>query len=129
MSKWKFVARTKEASEQLAFLLENSKTEVEVRRLLRLLANEDDPRKPSHKDLNVVRTRHEAPKWYRLKISSGNVRIAFRLQQSKGRKSITYDVDENIWSDRENLIDIVKAGYRTPTFYVELRRLYHKIEK
>jgi hypothetical protein len=126
MPNWKIVAISSKANDELAFLLQNAVVRQEVLRILLILASEADPRNPEHPDLVVERLTIHAPKWYRLKIASLNIRIVFRLLQIRDKRVIEYDFREQPWDDCENLLDITKAGYRDDDFYIDVQRRWRK---
>ena len=129
MSKWALVYRTTEAAEQAALLFKDADVQAESRRLLKLLAQEDNPGHPVNPELDVKYLEHDARNWYRLKIKQHNIRIVFTLLYSKGEQAIEYIYGETIFDDSENLIGINKIGKRTDKFYVETRRLWRKFHK
>lgn len=131
MSKWEIIIATKKADEELVFLFEKAEIKKRVQRLLRKLANEDDPRKPTDADLttdaiNVRRLKDDAPTWYRLKIGDLNVRVIFMLVQVRGEKVAEYEIDELVWNDCKNVIGIIQAGYRNKNTYRETRQRWRR---
>ena len=128
--KWKIVVRDREADEELASFLSAPGGKY-LKRVLWLLANESDPRNPQHSELNtpetnVTRIKDQAPTWYRLKVGVLNVRIVFRLLQDRATKLMEYQVEENIWDDCDNMIDVRQVGHRTNAFYAETRRRWRR---
>jgi hypothetical protein len=122
--------RDKEADEELASFLAAPGGKY-LKRVLWLLTMENDPRNPKHSELNtaetnVVRIKDQAPTWFRLKVGIINIRIVFRLLQDRGSKLTEYQVEESIWDDCDNLIDVRQVGHRTSTFYAETRRRWRR---
>lgn len=131
MSKWTLIIGSKKADDELVFLFEKADVKRRVLRLLKKLADEDDPRRPIDNDLvsdlvNVKRLRNDAPNWYRLKIGDLNIRIIFVLVPVRGEQIDEYDIDELVWDDCENVISIVHASYRNKNTYRETRRRWRR---
>lgn len=126
MSRWKIRHLLDEATIEIAFLFQNLEVEAEVKRILRLLIQQPDPRHPpTSSDLLVSELDHDAPGWFRVKVPRYGIRIVYRLIIVRESKMIEVKRLETIPDDAdEYYIDIVQAGYRKDVYGNELRRRY-----
>jgi hypothetical protein len=74
--KWRVVHSSQEASDELVSLFENEEVKREIALLLKMLSEEDDPRTPENdRILKVAEIEHDAPGWFRLKVTRFNIHI------------------------------------------------------
>jgi hypothetical protein len=119
----------KEATQELIAYFSDDSVKMEIKRILKILAAQDDPRKPSKSaGLIVDRIEYDAPGWFRVKVSRYAIRIIFRLLIIRDEKVIELPPDENVLDDDECYIDITRIG-RHPTVYGKgLRKRYKNIK-
>jgi len=105
-----FVTRLEEdAASEVAFLFQNDNVKDEVERILKLLASQDDPRKPSDSSgLIVDGIENDAPGWFRVKVPRYGIRIIFRVLVIRGRHTIDLGSGE-LEADDRGTIDIIQA--------------------
>jgi hypothetical protein len=127
--KYRISRLDKEASEELAFLFTDLDIEAEIRRLLKILADEADPRRPASPHVDVKHLDREAEHWYRLTIGRYGLRLIFRLLFTEGEIVYQYRHGEAIQPERENYIDIVRAGPRATVYGKGLRERHKKLGK
>jgi hypothetical protein len=86
MSQWKVATPIiPKAAQEVAFLFENAEVKAEIRRILALLASQEDPRKPTpDAELIVEHLDIHTPGWYRVKVMKYWIRVAFRLLVVRG---------------------------------------------
>jgi hypothetical protein len=126
--KWIVVVIEDEAKASLAELFVNPDVQSEIKRLLKLLAEQDDPRYPKTINLMVDRIQHDAPYWWRIKVPRYAIRIIFRLRVVYQDKPILIRGDEAINTDENRYIEIMYASYRGSAYGKTLRRLFPKYE-
>jgi hypothetical protein len=129
MAKWLFITHLDdEATQEVASLFAESEDVAdEVRRILFMLADEDDPRRPRKHPLIVGAMKHEAPGWFRVKVGRYAMRIVFRLAVFEGARLLEVRGFEPIEPHAVGVIDITRAG-RHPTVYGKgLRGRYRKL--
>jgi hypothetical protein len=124
--RWKIRITTAEATTEVAFLFQNEDVEQEVRRILRLLAEQADPRQPSPSaGLIVDELAYDTPGWFRVKVPRYGIRLIFRLIVVKGEAWIEVKRMDPVPDDQEEYyLEIMQAGYRKDVYGEELRRRY-----
>ncbi len=128
-ARWYVTHLDSEAAQEVASLFEEGENvEHEVKRLLRLLANEEDPRSPKNKtELDVREVEHDAPGWYRLAIHRYAIRVVFRLIVVRRGRGIDLGNQALLEGDR-GAIDIARAKHRSDNPYGrELRQRYKRL--
>jgi hypothetical protein len=128
-ARWYVTTLDSEAAQEVAFLFrEGEHVEQEIKRLLRLLANEEDPRHPKNKtELDVQEVEYDAPGWYRIAIHRYAIRIIFRLIVVRRGRRIDLGKEE-IRENDQGAIDITRAKHRTDHPYGrELRKRYKRL--
>lgn len=66
---WKIRYILKDATTEVAFLYQNEDVKKEVKHILKILSEQDDPRQPSvSSGLIVDEVEFDAPSWFRVKI-------------------------------------------------------------
>lgn len=129
MPKWKIQHVDEEATQEIAAYFTDEDVKFEIKRILRLLAWQDDPRNPAASaSLIVDRIEYDAPTWFRAKVPRYAIRIIFRLLVIRDETVIELPPDENPIEGDECYIDITRIG-RHPTVYRKgLRERYRKME-
>ncbi|MEO8607227.1 MAG: hypothetical protein ABI690_05065 [Chloroflexota bacterium] len=128
MAKWKIQHTDDEATQEILTFFAQENVKDEIKRILKILASQDDPRRPvKQSGLIVNRIEHDAPTWYRVKVPRYAIRIIFRLLIVRNGAVIELAVDETTANEDECYIDITRMG-RHPTVYGKaLRERYKKI--
>jgi hypothetical protein len=129
MSKWRLRFASDEAADEAASLFENAEVKAECLRLLKLLAEENNPAKPQNSELNVRHLEHDAPNWYRLRIDRYKIRIIFSLIFGENEQIIEYIYGEAIFDDAENYLRLQLLAYRSKYTYIEARRRWRKAHR
>lgn len=128
MARWQVRAIREDANRELVILLEHEEWRKEIRRILRLLSEQADPRSPNEESgLIVDEVMYDAPNWYRVKVPRYGMRIIFRLlivsdippQPFELQASQT--VPDNV---TQYYIDLIQIGFRKDAYGEELRRRY-----
>ena len=129
MSAWRITTIDREASQEVAFLFQKEEVKAEIKRILKLLASQVDPRKPSKSaGLMVNRMEHDAPQWFRVKVPRYAIRIVFRLMVARNELAIEISATEPISEkDTERYIDITHAAYRKEAYGERLRQRYKRM--
>lgn len=127
--KWKLRHIAEEATIEVAFLFQNPDVEVEIKRILKILMTQDDPRQPDPiSGLDVSELVDDAPGWFRVKVPRYGIRIVFRLMVVRGERGIELKRLQRVPENFENYyIDITQAGYRKNVYGEELRRRYRRL--
>lgn len=100
----------------------------QVEETMKLLAQEEDPRKPNNRRLNVVPLEATDKYWFRVRSLDNKLRILFRILRKRGE--IIYVVDA--YAERPSAtgaLQILKACPRNGATYKGLRELFRKVEK
>jgi hypothetical protein len=125
---WQISIVTEEATTEIAFLFQDEDIKAEILRILRVLADEVDPRNPhADKGLLVAELEFDSPDWFHVKVPRYGIRIIFRLlifideqlMELKSNQSLPTKVEEAF-------LEIMQAGYRKDVYGEELRRRYRK---
>lgn len=129
MPRWKIQHLDAEATQEVVFYFENEDVRAEIKRILRILAAQNDPRKPAKSSgLIVDRIEHDAPTWFRVKVPRYALRIVFRLLVVRDEKVIELPIDETAGEGEECYLDITCIG-RHPTVYGKgLRERYKRVK-
>jgi hypothetical protein len=128
-ARWYVTTLDSEAAQEVASLfIEGDHIEHEVKRILRIVADEEDPRDPQNKtELDVQEVEHDAPGWYRIAIHRYAIRIIFRLIVVRRGRRIDLGKEEQLEDDR-GAIDITRAKHRADNPYGrELRKRYKRL--
>jgi len=128
MRKWKISTLDREAAQEVASYFADEDVKAEIRRILNLLASQDDPRNPAKgSGLIVNHIEFDAPGWFRVKVPRYALRIIFRLLTVDDEKILEVATDELPPAETERYIDITRAG-RHPTVYGKgLRERFKKL--
>jgi hypothetical protein len=125
--KWIVTKLNDEAAKEVASLFENEDVRADVERILKLLAQQDDPRLPDPTAyLIVAPVRHEAPTWYRVKVPRYAIRNVFRLLAVKDGHVMDITTDDALDKYEERYIDIMQATFRSAAYGAALRRRYRR---
>jgi hypothetical protein len=133
MKKWQIKALDQEAARGVASLYNDEKGEYdedrrsEVKRILDILASQDDPRKPLHTSGLIVGPIHSAPGWYKVKIARYAARVVFRLLVIRNERIIQLREPELPYEDETGYIDLVRAGRHPDVYGKGLRDRYKKL--
>lgn len=125
--KWEIAYRDKETRTKLVSLLLDETIGAAVKRALRLLIEEDDPRHPTNDELDVIHLADDAPNWFRLKLVDKpelNHRLFFRMIWLDGKKPVEYAVDQLFYEDADNYIEYLDHEMRGDDTYSSLRKFY-----
>lgn len=128
MRKWR-VEYTKGAGADLGrFIEQYPLIWEEIKRIISLLAKEDDPRHPQDTELNVVMIEYDAPGWWRVYIGKPGpqwVRLIFTLLGSRNTDKIEIGqrdlVDE---FEDPKIIQITDVSFRKDAYGKRLRDRY-----
>jgi hypothetical protein len=128
VAKWRLQHLDAEATQELRTYFADDDVQAEIKRILKILTDQDDPRKPSKSSgLIVDRIEFDAPNWFRVKVPRYALRIIFRLLVVRDDKVVELYPDELSSDDEERYIDITRIG-RHPTIYGKgLRERYKKL--
>ncbi len=129
MKKWKIQHLDPEATKEVAFYFEDEDVQHEIKRILKLLASQKDPRKPDQgAGLIVDRIEHDAPTWFRVKVPRYALRIIFRLYVVRDEQVIELPFDELPNEGEERYIDITRIGRHPIIYGKELRQRYKRMK-
>lgn len=129
MSIWRISTLNDEAAQELIELFSNQDVRDETKRILKILASQSDPRKPSKSaGLIVNEIEHDAPGWFRVKVPRYAVRIVFRLLIVQEEKIIELALDELASENDERYIDITQAGRHPDIYGKRLRDRYKRMK-
>ena len=125
MTNWK-VIYTREAGLDLGFFIEKyPKIWEEIRRVMKLLAQEDDPRHPKNPALKVARIEHDAPDWWRIYVGEPGpfwVRVVFTLIGTRSGEEIEIGLREQVAEfEAPYFIEITDAVFREKAYGKRLR--------
>ncbi len=128
MAKWKVTYIDEGAARELMAFFENEDVGAEIKRIIKILASQSDPRRPSKSaGLIVDAIEHDAPGWFRVKVPRYALRIIFRLLVVRQEQIIEIKTDELVDETEERYIDITRVG-RHPTVYGKnLRERYKQL--
>jgi hypothetical protein len=123
---WKIRHLFDEATIEIMFLFQSADVQAEIKRILRLLVQQPDPRRPPlSSELIVDELDQDAPGWFRVKVLRYGIRIVFRLVIVRQGRMVELGRLEPVPNDAdEYYIDIVQAGYRKDVYGEELRKRY-----
>lgn len=132
MKKWR-VKYTKEAGADLGFFI-NQQPGIwdEIKRIISLLSEEDDPRHPQNAELNVEMIEHDAPGWWRVQIGKPGpfwLRLVFALMGTRHNKEV--EIEQRDKADEFNeprSILITDVCFRKDAYGKRLRQRYQKIK-
>jgi hypothetical protein len=129
MSAWRITTIDHEASQEVAFLFRQEDVKHEIRRILKLLAAQADPRKPPKSiGLIVDRMNYDAPGWFRVKVPRYAIRIVFRLMIAMDEAAVEIKAGEPIPEEAaERYIDITHAAYRKDAYGEKLRQRFRRM--
>jgi len=117
MTKWRVSYIDGDAARELLTFMENEDVGTEIKRIIKILASQHDPRRPSKTaGLIVDAIEHDAPGWFRVKVPRYALRIIFRLLVVRQEQIIEIKPDELVDRTEECYIDITRIG-RHPTVY------------
>jgi len=103
MARWPIRVSIDKAADEISALFKQEAWKGEIKRILALLAQEEDPRTPKpESNLQVDEVMYDAPGCFRVKVSRYHP----------------------IPKDIEGYIDIVQIGFRSEVYGEELRRRY-----
>ena len=111
MAKWAVRITSDEAINDTASLFNNENIKSEVGRIMRLLAQQDDPRSPkAESGLIVDELIHDSPGWFRVKVPRYGIRVIFRLLIIQDEQIIEIKSDKPIpeADNIENYIDVMQ---------------------
>lgn len=128
MPQWRITHILDEATTEIAFLFQNDEVKREIKRVLQILTEQDDPRSPADESgLIVDELEYDAPGWFRVKIPRYGIRIVFRLIIVLSAEPIELGQLDSVPDEvTEKYLDITQAGYRKDVYGEELRRRYRK---
>lgn len=128
MTKWRVSYLDGDAARELLTFMENEDIGAEIKRIIKILASQNDPRRPSKSaGLIVDAIEHDAPGWFRVKVPRYALRIIFRLLVVRQEQIIEIKPDEMVDNTDERYIDITRVG-RHPTVYGKnLRERYKQL--
>jgi hypothetical protein len=130
MRKWR-TSYTKEAGADLGFFIENYPAIwEEIKRILVLLAEEDDPRHPENSILQVRMIEHDSPGWWRVYVGEPGpywVRVLFTLRAMRNGKAIDIEPRATIEEyDAPKTIVITYASFRKDAYGKALRDRFRR---
>ena len=100
----------------------------EVQEVLAYLQAEDDPRKPKHRRLNVCAVRWDAPGWYRVRSLRLNLRIVYRVLETRDGRVIEINNFRNVHEEAGgHIIQIMQAAERAAAYGPVLRERRKKV--
>lgn len=128
MKKWQILIKS-DAEPDLGLFIENYPAIWgEIRRIMNLLAEEDDPRHPQNAELNVVMVEHDAPGWWRVSVGKPGplwVRVVFRLLGTRKENKLEIEQrDEVDEFDEPKAIQITDVSFRKDAYGKRLRGRY-----
>lgn len=128
VAKWKIQHIDGEATQELLTYFSDEAVQAEIRRILKILASQDDPHTPATSSgLIVNRIEFDAPTWFRVKVPRYAIRIIFRLLVVRDNKIVELLTDEISSDDEERYIDITRIGCHPTVYGKGLRERYKKL--
>lgn len=127
MARWPIRVSIDKAADEINVLFKQEAWQEEIKRILAVLAQEEDPRTPEPaSNLQVDEVMYDAPGCFRVKVPRYGMRIIFRLLLVKAPLSEIFELatHQPIPKDIEGYIDIVQIGFRNEVYGEELRRRY-----
>jgi hypothetical protein len=127
MVRWPNRVTIEKAADEINILFKQEDWKDEIKRVLALLAQEEDPRTPKpDSNLQVDEVMYDAPRCFRVKVARYGMRIIFRLLLVKKETSEIFELSTQhpIPKDIEGYIDVVQIGFRDVVYGEELRRRY-----
>jgi hypothetical protein len=128
MTEWQVTTLTPEATKEVASLLQEEDIREELRRILKILADQEDPRSPTTASgIRVGEVVDDAPGWFVLYVPRFGIRIIFRLVIVRGERMIEIMAYQAVPDEADQrVIDIMQAVFRRDAYGEELRRRYRK---
>jgi hypothetical protein len=125
VSKWKIVY-TREAGLDLGFFIEkHPRIWEEIRRIIKLLSEEDDPRHPKNSELNVAQIEYDAPGWWRIYVGNPGpfwVRVVFTLIGTRSGEEVEIELRERADEfEAPYIIEITDVVFRENAYGKRLR--------
>lgn len=128
MSDWHITTLDEEARQELLQFMANEDIKHEVRRILKMLASQRDPRQPAKSSSLIVNPiEYDAPGWFRVKVPRYALRIIFRLMVVRDDQAIELKPDEIPDEQIERFIDITRVGRHPDVYGKALRERYKKL--
>jgi hypothetical protein len=128
MALWSVRATRDDANRELMVFLENEDWRKEIRRILKLLSEQPDPRSFNEEiGLIVDEIMYDSPNWYRVKVPRYGMRIIFRLLVVTGNPLQPFELESSQpvpTGMDEYFIDLIQIAFRKDSYGAELRRRY-----
>lgn len=133
MRKWQILF-AQEAEADLGFFIERfPRLWKEIRQVMILLAQEDDPRHPQNPSLKVAIIEHDAPDWWRIHVGERGeqwVRVVFRLIGTRNGIGVEIERRDRVDEfDEPKAIQITYAKFRKDAYGKSLLDRYRQIRK
>lgn len=133
MSGWG-IKYTPEAENDLGFFIDkHPRIWKEIRRIMRLLAEEDDPRHPKNKELNTAKVEYDGPGWWRVYVGDPGplwVRVVFTLIATRNGAEIEIGELEYVTEfDDPRYIEITDVVFREKAYGKRLRDRFKNYQR
>ncbi|MBA3874043.1 MAG: hypothetical protein H0X30_33335 [Anaerolineae bacterium] len=128
MANWKVTYIDEDAARELIAFFENEDVRDEIKRIIKILASQRDPRNPSKSaGLIVDAIQYDSPGWFRVKVPRYALRIIFRILVVRQQQVVEISPDELVDETEERYIDITRIGRHPDVYGKGLRERYRQL--